>query len=164
MHAYPGAYQVYWQVPFWWPLRFVSSHAQTPPSDKEASIWDFFHFFHFIVPWFSCLHNVTCIVIHFHGVIYKLKQSNTFTHMHTHAHAHTLPHKGSFNDVQAHLRQFHLEVEQRRRVIPIDLETPTSLQKRYKTSHRGAYVHQAGGTQWCGGKDKLIVIVVDTKI
>ena len=65
-----------------------------------------------------------------------------FSHMHT----HKLQHKGSSNDVQVHLHQFHLEVQQGRGTIPIDLETPTSLCKRYKADHHGAYVHQAGGS------------------
>ena len=88
-----------------------------------------------MLPWFSCLHNMWHVLMHFH------------THMHTHTPTctHTLQHKGSFNDVQAHLRQFHLEVEQGGGAIPINLETPTSLRKRYKADHRGAYVHQAGG-------------------
>ena len=63
-----------------------------------------------------------------------------FPHMHT----CTLQHKGNFNDVQACLREFHLEMEQGRGAIPIDLETPTSLRKRYKTTHHGPYVHEAG--------------------
>ena len=49
------------------------------------------------------------------------------------------------NDVQAHLREFHNEVQQGRGAIPIDLETPTSIQKKYKANHHGAYVHQTGG-------------------
>ena len=43
---------------------------------------------------------------------------------HTHTHTHTLQHKGSFNDVQAKLDAFHLEVQEGRGAIPIDLETP----------------------------------------
>ena len=53
---------------------------------------------------------------------------------------HTLQHKGNFNDVQAHLRQFHLEVEQGRGAIPIDLETPTNVRN-------GACIHQAGDVE-----------------
>jgi len=60
-------------------------------------------------------------------------------------HAHTLLTQGSFNDVQAHLREFHLELQEGRGAIPIDLETPVSLRKRYKVDHQGAYVHRAGG-------------------
>ena len=68
---------------------------------------------------------------------------DVFSHMHTHA--HTLLTQGSFNDVQAHLREFHLELQEGRGAIPIDLETPVSLRKRYKVDHQGAYVHRAGG-------------------
>ena len=123
---------MYWQVSLWWPLcrailSFVSSHAQTPPSDKEETSLTV------MVPWFPHLHNVTRTFTVF------------FTNWNKVTFSHTRTHKGSFNDVQAHLRQFHLEVEQGRRAIPIDLETSTSLQKRYKADHRGAYVHQAGG-------------------
>ena len=49
-----------------------------------------------------------------------------FSHMHT----HKLQHKGSSNDMQVYLHQFHLKVQQGRGAIPIDLETPTSLCKR----------------------------------
>ena len=49
---------------------------------------------------------------------------------------HTLQHKGNFNDVQARLRQFHLEVEH----IPIDLEIPTNVRD-------GACIHQAGDVE-----------------
>ena len=38
-----------------------------------------------------------------------------------------------------------MEVEEGRGAIPINLETPASLRKRYKADHQGAYVHQAGG-------------------
>ena len=90
------------------------------------------------------------------------------THAHTHTHAHTctptLPQKGSFNDVQAHLHQFHLEVEQGRGAIPIDLETPASLRKRYKTNHRGAYVHQAGGGSTLSDVEVRVIVVVDTPL
>ena len=154
-------------MPLWWPLSFMLSHAQTPTSDKKkrSRIWDFFHF---MVPWFSCLRNVTCT--HFHCVVYKVTLPHTCTHMHTlsytctHMHTHTLPHKGSFNDVLAHLHQFHLEVEQGRGAIPIDLETPTSLRKRYKTNHRGAYVHQAGGGSTLSDVEVRIIVVVDTPL
>ena len=58
---------------------------------------------------------------------------------------HTLKHKGDFNDVQARLREFHMEVEQGRGAIPINLETPASKRKRWQDTHRGAYVHQSSG-------------------
>ena len=92
--------------------------------------------------------------------------AHTCTHFHTHAHTctHMHTHKGSFNDVQAHLHQFHLEVEQGRGAIPIDLETPTSLRKRYKTNHRGAYVHQAGGGSTLSDVEVRIIVIVDTPL
>ena len=76
-------------------------------------------------------------------LVITISYGDVFSHMHTPV--HTLQHKGSLNDVQAKLHQFHLEVQEGRGAIPIDLETPTSLRKRYKANHRGAYVHQAGG-------------------
>lgn len=63
----------------------------------------------------------------------------------SHTFTHTLKHKGDFNDVQARLREFHMEVEQGRGAIPINLETPASKRKRWQDTHRGAYVHQSSG-------------------
>ena len=85
---------------------------------------------------------------------------------HTHALTctHTLQHKGNFNDVQARLREFHLEVEEGRGAIPIDLETPTSLRKRYKADHHGAFVHQAGGGPTLSDVEVRIVVGVDTPL
>ena len=60
-------------------------------------------------------------------------------------HTYTLQHKGNFNDIQARLREFHLEVEEGRGAISIDLETPTSLRKWYKADHHAVFVHQADG-------------------
>ena len=66
--------------------------------------------------------------------------------------------------MQAHLRQFHLEVQEGRGAIPIDLETPTSLKKRYKADHHGAYVHQAGGGSTLSDVEVRIVVGVDTPL
>ena len=66
--------------------------------------------------------------------------------------------------MQAHLRQFHLEVQEGRGAIPIDLETPTSLKKRYKADHHGAYVHQAGGGSTLSDVEVRIVAGVDTPL
>ena len=74
-------------------------------------------------------------------------------------HPHTLQFKGSFNDVQAHLHNFHLEVQQGRGAIPINLETPASLRKRYKSAHHGAYVHETGGGSTLSDVEVSIVVV-----
>ena len=66
--------------------------------------------------------------------------------------------------MQAHLRQFHLEVQEGRGAIPIDLETPTSPKKRYKADHHGAYVHQAGGGSTLSDVEVRIVVGVDTPL
>ena len=90
------------------------------------------------------------------------------THIHTHTHTHThtkhSQHKGSFNDVQAKLQQFHIEVQQGGGSIPINLETPTSLLKRYKADHHRAYVHQAGGGSTLSDDEVRIVVVVNTPL
>ena len=61
------------------------------------------------------------------------------------SHAHTLQHKDSFNDVQAHLYQFHLEVQQVKGVIPIDLETPPAYASNTKlTTKELMYISLVG--------------------
>ena len=83
------------------------------------------------------------------------------THIYTHTHSQ---HKGSFNDVQAKLQQFHIEVQQGGGSIPINLETPTSLLKWYKADHNRAYVHQAGGGSTLSDVEVRIVVVVNTPL
>ena len=48
---------------------------------------------------------------------------DVFSHMHIHSNTRVM-------SMQAHLRQFHLEVQEGRGAIPIDLETPASLKKK----------------------------------
>ena len=66
--------------------------------------------------------------------------------------------------MQARLHQFHLEVQEGRGAIPIDLETPTSLRKRYKADHHGAFVHQAGGGSTLSDVEVRILVGVDTPL
>ena len=63
--------------------------------------------------------------------------------------------------MQAHLREFHLELQEGRGAIPIDLENPAILRKRYKADHQGAYVHRAGrGSAHSDVEVRMIVLVV----
>ena len=57
---------------------------------------------------------------------------------------------------------FHLEVQQGRGAVPINLETPISLCKKQKCAHHGVYVHETGGRLTLSDVDVRIVVVVDT--
>ena len=66
--------------------------------------------------------------------------------------------------MQVNLYQFHIEVQDGRGAIPIDLEIPTSLRKRYKADHRGAFVHQAGGGSTLSDVEVRIVVGMNTPL
>ena len=53
-----------------------------------------------------------------------------------------------------------MEVEEGRGAIPIDLETPASLRKRYKANHQGAYVHRAGGGSAHSDVEVRVIVLV----
>ena len=44
------------------------------------------------------------------------------------------------------------------------METPTSLRKKYKSAHHGAYVHEIGGGSTLSDVEVSIVVVVDTPL
>ena len=54
-----------------------------------------------------------------------------------------------------------MELQEGRGAIPIDLENPAILRKRYKADHQGAYVHRAGGGSAHSDVEvRMIVLVV----
>ena len=77
--------------------------------------------------------------------------------MHTHFNTRVI----LMMSMQAHLRQFHLEVQEGEGAIPIDLNTPTSLRK---ADHHGAYVYKAGGGSTLSDVKIRIVVGVNTPL